>query len=414
MQDTQTNDPTEAELHPFGAPPKNLPVLSTPPRQTSATAVHLEAIDLGNKKQRQRFLDVTTPIYENDPHYVAPLRFHMMKFLNPRENPAFSKLTVRAWIALRQGQAVGRITAHIDHAYTQDHGTRTGFFGFFESVNDQTVAHALISKAEAWLREQQVEEIFGPMSFNTNHQVGMLVENFDRPPAVETPYNPAYYEHLITSYGFGKAKDLHAYWIDVNDGMAGKRARIKRIAEKVKKKNGVSFRNIDFSKLDRELEPMYELYTKAWQKNWGFVFLDKEEFIWTAKDFKDIAHPELVLFVEVEGKPVGFCATLPDINENLPKDGRLFPFGWLKLLRVKKTRYARLFTFGLLPEYRKRGLESLMLVETVERAQKLGIEGGEVSWTLEDNHLINRTIEAMDAKLDRKHRIFGARIEQAQ
>lgn len=403
------------DAYQFGAPPSELPKFepAVPTRIVDTPGVRIEAIDLGNKKDRARFVDMPGEIYAGDPNYVAPLRIHLMRFLNPHANPAFENLEVRAILAHVDGKCVGRMTMQIDRAYDAYHETKAGFFGFFECVNDKKVAHAMLGDATRWLKSRGAREWFGPMNLTTNHTAGLLVENFDRPPFVEESYNPRYYEELFTSYGFGKAKDLLVWWIDVSEGMeTEKRKRIARIADKVMKREGVVFRHLNLSDADQEMERMFELYVKAWQKNWGFVPLTKREFIWLAQDLKQVAIPELVLFVELDGKPVGFCATLPNVNEVLPKDGRLFPFAWLKLLggRIKKTEHARLYTLGMLPEYRKRGLEAMMFTETLRRAQKLGIRGGEIGWTLEDNTLINRAIESMEGFVDRRYRVLGIEL----
>jgi hypothetical protein len=270
----------------------------------------------------------------------------------------------------------------------------------------------MISDGVEFLRSHGAEEMYGPMNFSTNHQCGLLVENFDRPPFVEETYNPSYYQELFTSYGFGKAKDLLVWWIEVADGMAGKnRERITRIAEKIKKREGVNFRHVSLKDAKAEKERIFDIYLAAWQKNWGFVPISKEEFMFLAADLELVLIPELFLFAEVEGKPVGFCGTLPNINEVLPRNGRLFPFAWWKFLtQKKKVTTGRLYTLGVIPEFRKRGLESVMFVETVLRANAIGIKRGEIGWTLDDNDLINRAIESMDGKLDRRYRILGIRL----
>jgi GNAT superfamily N-acetyltransferase len=339
---------------------------------------------------------------------------HMMRFLDPKQNPAFENLEVQAFIALKNGKIAGRITAHYDRAYARYHETETGFFGFFESANDRKVAHALFTAATDWCRERKCVELFGPMNFTMSHQVGLLVENFDRPPFIEETYNPRYYLELYSSFGLGKAKDWLVWWIDIGAGMETEnRRRIARIAERIKKREGLTLRQIDLTKPEEEIKKLYTLYMACWQKNWSFVPVSEKEFVWLAQDLKQIAIPEMVVFIEVDGKTVGFSATLPNVNEKLPKDGKLFPFGWTKLVfggGLKKTKAARLYTLGVLPEYRKRGLESIMISETVTRGQKVGFMGGEIGMTLEDNTLINRAIESMDGRLDRTYRIFGLRL----
>ena len=408
----------DSEAYRFGRPPEDLPYFDPPipTRVTDPAGVSIDVLDLSNKRDRVRFMNMPDAIYGGDSNYIAPLRMHTMRFLDPAKNPAYEGLEVRAMIAVQGGRDVGRLTVQIDRAYNEYHVTRAAFFGFFESVNDRKVAHALLGEGVRWLKERDVEEVFGPANFTMNHQAGLLVENFDRPAFVEETYNPRYYEELLKSFGFGKAKDLLVWWIELAEGMQTKnRARIARISERVKKREGITIRHIDMSRLEQEFEVIYELYMAAWQKNWGFAPLPKKEILWLMADLKDVAIPELVLFVEVKGRTVGFCATLPNVNEKLPTNGRLLPFAWTKLLfgGIKKTRHARLYTLGMLPEYRKRGLEAMMFAETVERARVVGVEAGEIGWTLEDNDLINRAIESMDGTLDRRYRMLGLRLGSA-
>ncbi|MEO1233507.1 MAG: GNAT family N-acetyltransferase, partial [Myxococcota bacterium] len=327
----------DADAYRFGRPPENLPDLEPAPPTRVADMAGLEIVDvdLRDARQRKRFLDMADVFYEGDPNYIAPLRIQFMKFLDPGSNPCFKYLDHRAMFVVKDGVPVARIVAHVDKAYSEHHGIKTGFFGFFESANDQKVAHALLGEATRWLRERGCVEVFGPMNFSTNHQVGLLVENFSRPPFVENTYNPAYYEELLTSFGFAKAKDLLTWMIDTTEGMdSKKRARIRKVADRVRKREGVTVRPVKFSDTKTEIARMYDLYTKAWEKNWGFAPLGREEFDFMMADLKTGAIADLVLFVEFEGRPVGFCATLPNINEKMPKNGRLLPFAWVKMLNL--------------------------------------------------------------------------------
>lgn len=405
---------TDSEENRFGAPPEGLPHLEhdAPSRRARDHDVEVRIIDFSNKKDRAAFIDMAPPLYQGDENYVAPLRMHLMGFLDPKKNPTFKNLTVLPLLAYKNGRVVGRATFHVDAAYNKFHETDAGFFGFFESENDPSIAHALFHDGLAWLKQQGAQEVFGPMNFTTNHQAGTLVENFDRPPAVETTYNPRYYPELIEAFGFGKAKDLLCWWINIEEGTDNKKVgRIARIAAKIKKRESITIRPIDLKNLEEELERVFTIYTAAWEKNWGFVPMSREEFDFLALDLKSVALAPLIMFVEVKGRPVGFTASLPDINEVMPRNGRLLPFNWLKLLfGLKKRKHARLYTLGVIPEYRKRGLESLMFVETVVQAKAQGMVGGEIGWTLEDNDLINRAIESMDGREDRRYRVYGMNL----
>lgn len=409
--------PTEAagddEAHRFGRPPENLPSYQpAPPTRRTKSQVEIRALDLNRRKDRAAFIDMAPPLYEADPHYIAPLRHNMMHFLRPAQNPALRNLDIESFVAVQDGRTLGRITAHIDRAFDAYHETKAGFFGFFECVPSQEIAHALLGTALASLERRGAKEVFGPLNFTTNHQSGLLIENFDRPAFIENNYNPPYYQDLIESFGFGKAKDLLAWWIDVGQGLDNpKVARVAKVAERIRKREGITVRGLNMRDLDGEIERVFSLYNRSWEKNWGFVPLDREEFSTIARELRSIVIPSLVIFVEVKGEPVGFSCTLPNINEVMPRNGRLLPFAWWRLWRgMKRTQHGRLYTLGVVPEYRKRGLEALMFVETVKRGKAAGFSGGEIGWTLEDNDLINRAIESMDGYIDRRYRIFGMKL----
>ncbi len=402
----------DREANPFGEPPRDLPkYLPAPPsRVTSSGGVRVEVIDLAKRSDRRRFLEVADAIQAGDPNYISPLRMERMKFLDTAHSPALESLEIEAMVATRGGRLAGRITAHIDHAYDRCHGVRLGWFGFFESIDDRNVAHALLDEAVVWAKGRGATAIIGPSNFTTSHQVGMLVENFERPPFVEMTYNPRYYEQLVTSYGFDKAKDLLAWWIDVRAGIEDpKMKRYFEVSEKARRRHGLRVRSVNMKDFENEVALLFRLYNESWQENWGFVPVTEAEFKMIANDLKRIVIDSLVLIVEDEaGKAVAFSVSLPNVNEIMPKNGRLLPFGWWKLLTgLKRIEHARLFALGVAPGYRKRGVESLLCIETALRARALGMSGGEIGWTLEDNLLINRAIESFGGRLDRRYRIFG-------
>jgi GNAT superfamily N-acetyltransferase len=404
--------PAADEQNPFGQPPRNLPrhLPAPPARVADRGDVRIERIDLARKSDRSRFLDVADLIQRGDPDYIAPLRMERMRFLDPAKNPAFKQLDVLPLLATRGGRLAGRITAHVDHAYDAYHGVKVAWFGFFESVDDRRVAHALLDEAVAWAKARGATEMVGPCNFTTNHQVGMLVENFDRPPFVEMTYNPPWYEALVSSYGFGKAKDLLVWWIVSESGTDDpKMRRYFEVSEKARQRYGLNVRTVNMKDFRNEVARLFRLYNATWEKNWGFVPVTEPEFEAIAHDLKPVIDPALVLIVEDRaGTPVGFSVTLPDVNEVMPRDGRLLPFGWWRLVTGRKSiRWARLFALGVIPEYRRRGIEALLAIQTALRARDRGIRGGEIGWTLEDNILITRTVESFGGRLDRRYRLFG-------
>jgi hypothetical protein len=402
----------QADDYRFGAPPKDLPKLEPAPtsRVLTLAGVRIETIDLGKKRDRKRFLDVADAIQAGDPNFISPLRMERMKFLDTAHNPSLAALELRAMIAVRNGRDVGRITAHVDLAYNAHHAVKAGWFGFFESIDDVHVAHALLAAAVEWAKLKGASEIIGPNNFTTNHQSGLLVENFDRPPFIEMTYNPKYYERLLTSFGFAKAKDLLAWWIDVTKGTDDpKMKRYHDISQKVQKRYGLKIRGTRMADFNAEVAILFRLYNECWAKNWGFVPVTEPEFKTIAADLKQIIVDSLCLIVEDKHqKPVAFSVTLPNVNELMPKNGRLFPFGWWKLATgMKRIKHARLVLLGVAPGHRQHGVESMLCIETALRAKSIGMLGGEISWTLEDNVLVNRAVETFGGHLDRRYRMFG-------
>ncbi|HVG63743.1 MAG TPA: N-acetyltransferase [Hyalangium sp.] len=355
------------------------------------------------------FIRMAYSIYQGDPNWVPPLEMERKDFLDPAKNPFFEFGEVELFLARRGGQVVGRIAAVKDPHYNEFHGTNEGFFGLFECINDAGVARALLDAASQWLRSKGFVKVLGPMNFSTNHEVGMLVDGFTTPPAIMTTYNPAYYPTLLEANGFTKAKDLWSWELSSSVQPPEK---VARIAEKIRQREGITVRSVNLKKFEDEVRLIKGIYNAAWEKNWGFVPMTDREFDHLARDMKQIVRPELLLIAEVKGDPVAFSMTLPDANEALKvANGRLttfgLPIGLAKLLLAsRKIHRLRLITLGIKEGYRRRGLDAILYLDTLRTAHQLGYEGGEISWTLEDNHLVNRAIESMGGKRSKTHRIY--------
>jgi len=355
------------------------------------------------------FIRMVYPLYQGDSNWVPPLEMERKDFLERKKNPFFDFGDVELFLARRGEQVVGRIAAVKDPHYNEFHGTNEGFFGLFECINDAGVARALFDAASKWLRAQGFGKVLGPMNFSTNHEVGLLVDGFERPPAIMTTYNPPYYATLIEANGFTKAKDLWSFELSSSVQPPEK---VARIAEKIRTREGVTVRSVDLKKFEEEVRLIKGIYNAAWEKNWGFVPMTEREFDHLARDMKQIVRPELLLIAEVKGEPVAFSMTIPDANEALKAaNGRLttfgLPIGLAKLLLAsRKIRRLRLITLGIKEGYRRRGLDAILYLDTLRTAHQLGYEGGEISWTLEDNHLVNRAIESMGGKRSKTHRVY--------
>jgi len=330
--------------------------------------------------------------------------------LDRKGNPFYKSADRELFIAMRDGKPVGRIAAIENRAHNDFHHDRVGFFGFFECVNDQEVANALFAAAERWLKNRGLDAMRGPMNPSTNHECGMLVGGFGRHPMIMTTWNPRYYQTLAEGAGFGKAKDMLAYFFP----MQGERAfqmpeRVKALAERALAGKQLIFRDLDLKNFKAEVDRCWEIYNDAWEPNWGFFPMSKESFFHEAQVLKYIVFPQFTFMAEVNGEPAGFMIIVPDFHHAFKAvgNGRLFPTGLFKLLAAKKRlKTGRIMILGAKAEYRNRGIFALFANEMFRRGKEFGAIGAEASWILEDNEKLNKPLEAMGAKEYRRWRIY--------
>lgn len=358
--------------------------------------------------QQREFLLYPESLYADYPHWVCPLRIERRDFFDPKKNPFFNNADVQLFLAKRDGKVAGRISAHIYHPHNRTHNEKTGFFGFFECENDYEVAKSLWDAARDWLRSRGMERMRGPCNFTTNHEVGFLADGFDRPPVIMMTYTMPYYLEFAERYGMAKAMDVHAYH---GYSATGFDPRAERLIDRIRTRANATVRTIDMSRFAEEVAHVKRIYNAAWAPNWGFVPMDDDELNHMAKDMKQIIDPRIVLFVEVEGQPVAFSLALPDINQALIHlRGRLFPFGLFKLLwllKVKKVcTLARIMVMGVLPEYQKRGIDTIMNFETYRRAREAGYAEGEMSWVLETNDQMIAVAENLGYTRYKTYRLY--------
>lgn len=368
-------------------------------------------------KDLKAFLKVPFRIYQDNPYWVPPILLFEKDRFNPRKNPYYHHAEVQLFLAEKDGVPVGRIVAHIDHNYNRFHDEETGMFGFFESVNDPQVAHALLQTAESWVRDHGMNFLLGPLSFSTNEEAGLLVEGFEDPPVIMNPYHPPYYKELLESYGLRKMKDLLCYLITIDETFRQFADRLRRrllpIAQKARE-TGYRIRNANFRDFKNEVLRIMEIYNSAWERNWGFVPLTEEEIWRIAEELKPITMPELVKIVEKDGKPVAFGLLILDANQAIkPLKGRLFPFGLLRLyLGLKRVDRLRLLALGIKKGYRKQGVDALLYLSMMDTVLAMGrFKSCDVSWLLEDNYLIIRATEFMRGKHYKTLRIYGKPVE---
>lgn len=358
------------------------------------------------KKEIDTFLKFAWKIYKDDPYWVPPLLYDKKKVLDRKKNPFFKHAGMELFLAERDNKIVGRIAAIKNDLHNKYHNDKIGFFGFFECIDDQSVANILFDTAKNWLIQQGCNAMRGPANPSSNDEWAMLLEGFEDEPRLLMPYNPRYYLSLCDKYGFQKAKDLFAYKLE-NEKVIGS-DKLKRVAEIAQKRSGIKISQMNMKEFNKELDKVKFVYNKAWAPNWGFVPFTEEEIDTMAKDLKPLVEPSLVLFGEIDNKLVGFALVMLDYNQIFKSmNGRLFPFGFLKLFtQKKKIKWSRILTLGIVPEYQKRGLDAVFYWEIVNRAANLGIFLGEASWILEDNEMMNRGAQVMNGEIYKKYRVY--------
>jgi hypothetical protein len=357
--------------------------------------VHPENLDV--------FIKLPVTLHSKDPLFVPPLVREMsMQF--SKKNPFFMHADAKYFMAVKKSKVVGRIISFVNRRHNEFQNERTGFFGFFDCINDETAAHALFEKAEEHLKSEGMLSIRGPMNFSTNEECGFLLEGFNERPMLMTPYNPPYYNELAESYGLKKVKDLFGFIHEMRSELPGKIIRVAKLA----KKRGISVRPIDKKKFHDEMLVFREVYNSAWQNNWGFIPLSEEEVFYAGRRLRQIAIPELMLIAEDNHQPVGFMGLLPDYNYVLSHmKGRLNPLTILKaLFYSRKIKDLRLLLLGIKREYRNRGVDALLFMEGFKGVTKNGYKRVEFSWVLEDNVPVQRLAEMIGGKLYKKYRVY--------
>lgn len=372
------------------------------------TPENVEIRRVTGEKEMKRFIGFPYKLYRGDPHWVPPLIRDVKLKLDRSKHPFFEHARMELFLAWRRSEVVGRIAAVVDDRHNEFHKEKTGFFGMFECVKDYDVAKELFTAAESWCKDQKMNTMRGPVSLSMNDECGFLLEGFDLDPAIMMPYNPSYYLEFSDRYGLVKAKDLYAY-LKSNVGVVD---RIEKLVERVRSRENVVVRHVDMKRFEEEVAIIKEIYNAAWEMNWGFVPMTSNEMDLMARDLKPIAEPELVLFAEVNGEPVGVSITVPDFNQVLKKlGGKLGPVSLLKFLYYKrKITGLRSIVFGLKKEYRRTGINTVLYYETEKAGARLGYRSCEMSWNLEDNDLINRFDQAVGGRLYKKYRIYEKRI----
>jgi GNAT superfamily N-acetyltransferase len=365
----------------------------------------IEVAELSPGRDFTAFLEFPYELYRDDPLWVPPLR-RDVKALFSDKNPFWHHAERALFLARREGRVVGRVAAIKDEEYVKFAGEAVGYFGFFECVDDEEVAGALWDAATAWLRDRGLTKVIGPMNPSTNDECAFLAEGHDRPPYLMMSHTPPYYIRLADAYGFRPARDLFAYLTQIN---RDSQKRLERVAARARERNpGITVRHADLRDFASEVQLIRQIYARAWDDNWGFVPPTYEEFEHIAVSLKSLVVPELVPIAFMDGDPAGFIMTVPNYNEVLIKmGGRLGPVSLFKFLTGKrKIRGMRLMLFGICPEYRKRGIDAVLIGKHLRDALDLGYTECEMSWILEENDLTQAAAKMMGGWPYKRYRIY--------
>ena len=365
------------------------------------------------RKDRKEFMELIWRLYKNDPNWIPPIRMNQEELVGFRKHPFYVENKCQAFLARRGNDVVGRIVGIVNHGHNKRYEEKRGFFGFYESIEDREVAHALFRTAGEYLKGQGMTDMRGPCNPSLNYEVGTLVAGFDTPPTFMMTYNPPYHDSLIKSYGFEKVQDMYAYNGNI-EMLKTIDPKIMQVVEQVRERYNVKVRRVDVKKFGQEVLLFLKIYNQSLQSTWGFVPLSDAECKALGMSLKLLINPAATSVVEVNGEPVGVGLGLPDYNPIIKKiDGRLFPFGWLRLLmdRKKITRM-RMMSTNVVPEWQRWGLGLVLLDRMMPDVVALGITDAEFSWVLETNHLSRGSLERAGLVPAKTYRLYDRSLEK--
>lgn len=366
---------------------------------------------VATSRERKQFLALPWELYRGDPNWVPPLRFDQQALVGYKHHPFYDDAEGQTFLALQDGKPVGRVMAVVNHAHNRHYNEKRGFFGFFESIDDAAVTAGLFDAARAWLAERGMTVIRGPVNPSMNYEVGLLVEGFDEPPTFMMTYNKPYYRELLENYGFQKVQDLYAFWGHMNMVAQADR-KMYYIWEECKSRFNLQLRSLNRKKFNQEVRLFLELYNLSMAGMWGFTPLSEGEIEHMAASLKYLIVPEMTVIGEVDGRAVGGVFGLLDYNPRIKQiDGKLFPFGFMRLLWNKKgIKRVRLISTNVIPEYQKWGVGLVVAGQLLPACQAWGIEDAEFSWVAESNHLSYKTLKRAGTKITKTYRIYDLEL----
>jgi GNAT superfamily N-acetyltransferase len=373
----------------------------------------IEVRPVRSRSDLRAFIRLPWRLYEGIDNWVPPLISERKRHLDRDRNPFFEHAEAEYFVAWRGREAVGRITAHVDHLLNDFQNNRWGLFGFFECTRDPAVAAALLSQAEAWLRERGRDRMLGPLDFSTNHECGLLIEGHEfRPQILENWHHP-YYRDLMEGQSMAKAMDLYKWEIDYSnrDQLL---PIIVELADRLGPDHGIKLRRMHKRDLENEVRSFVEVYTSAWSTNWGFVPPTDAEIAHMAKELKPVLDDDFACVAETaDGAVAGVSLSLPDFNMVLSElNGRLLPFGWIKALRAqRKIDKIRVFALGVKPEFQHTGVAAALYRDVWDAVGRRNFWGAETGWILEVNEPMNRAMEALTGRIIKRYRVYERVLE---
>ncbi len=369
-----------------------------------------------SKADKKAFVELPYRLYANDPNWVPPLKQDVYSLITPGKNPWFGHGEAQLFLAERGGRVIGRISAHIDHLalaqpVEQGMGPGVGNWGLFEA-EDAGVAAALLATAETWLREKGMVRTLGPLSLSIWDEPGLLVQGFDHPPTVLMGHDNPAYQSWIEAAGYAGIKDLYTYAIPIDKEFP---PLVQRIVQSGDRNDRIVIRRVDKRNFKAEAALILAILNDAWSDNWGFVPFTDAEVAYAGKTLKPVVYEDLIRIAEVDGEPVAFMMTLPDLNEKIAGfGGALFPFNWAKLLwwlRAPKVTTMRVPLMGVVKKLQSTRMASqlaFMLVSYIreDATAKFGATRGEFGWVLEDNGPMRSVGEAINGEINKIYRIY--------
>ncbi len=379
--------------------------------ETASQKATLEVEPVRGPGDLRAFVALPFRLHRGTP-WIPPVKLERYAFLSRKLNPYFKHGEAEYFLARHQGRVVGRITAQIDNAFNDYHGTNWGMFGFLEFENDEQVARALLDAAAQWLADRGCERMVGPMDFSMNEECGVLIEGFELEPMIKQPWHPPYYQEQCEAAGLTKAMDLYHWELHLSDRDERMKEVLPRLAQRAREKHRVTIRRMSRRRLRRELDEFAKVYNAAWSRNWGFVPYSKEDLDELALTLQIVYSRDWFMIAEQDGKTVGMAITIPDVNQALKRmRGRVLPLGWWHL--VSRRRFVdrmRIGFLGVLPEYEHTAAAAALYIEHFETAARTGLTHGEAGWILESNRSMNRGLEAMGGRIVKRCRVYERQL----